>query len=173
MMDIQIKRATPNDAEVVALLARITFQEAFGYVWTDKQVFRKYLDTTFSVDKIRSSIQKENNIFFMGYIDGFPAGYVKMKLYSPYKTLSDSKPSQLQKIYVLNEFIGHKIGEKLQNAVFEEIEKQSIQTLWLAVWDKNEKAIRFYEKHGFFKESQYHFDFETLGFDYHIMVKHF
>ena len=55
----------------------------------------------------------------------------------------------------------------------EHAKKHKIKTLWLAVWVGNDKAIRFYEKHGFHKETKYHYDFESMSFDYEVMVKEF
>lgn len=173
-MNIEIKMATLDDAEYIALLARITFREAFAKdAWTDDVVLREYLSSTFSVKKIRSSIEKENNVYWVAFADNLPVGYAKMKKFSPYENLNDDSPAQLQKIYVLNDFIGNRIGEKLQNALFDEVAKHGIKTLWLAVWDRNHKAIRFYERHGFRKETTYHFDYKTMSFDYEVMVRNF
>ncbi|MBL7723641.1 MAG: GNAT family N-acetyltransferase [Chitinophagaceae bacterium] len=171
-MEIHIRKATPADAKYIALLARITFREAFGHVW-DKDVLVNYLATTFSVQKMESSLQKENNVFWLAFADGLPVGYLKLKKHCPYNTIEDPAPAQLQKIYVLNDFIGNTIGEKLQNEAFNELQTLDKETLWLAVWDGNPKAICFYEKHGFYKHSKYHYDFERMSFDYEIMVKEF
>lgn len=173
-MIIEIRKAKPEDAEYVALLARITFREAFAKdAWTDESILCDYLSTTFSVAKIRSSIEKENNVYWLAFADDLPVGYAKLKKFSPYENLNDDSPAQLQKIYVLNDFIGKRIGERLQNALFDEVVKSRIKTLWLAAWDKNDKAIRFYEKHGFRKETKYHYNYETMSFDYEVMVKTF
>jgi len=54
--DLQIRIAEPKDAEIVALLARITFAETFGYLFEQhKDDLRAYLDQTFAVNKIRRS----------------------------------------------------------------------------------------------------------------------
>lgn len=172
-MNISIRKATQADSATIALLARITFREAFGTIWTDETVLKNYLAATFSVSKIQSSIQKTNNVFWIAFIDDLPVAYAKVKKYCPYESLSDPKPAQLQKIYVLNDFIGNKIGEKMLSELVAEIEGNKIKTLWLAVWDGNDKAIRFYERHGFHKECNYHYDFEAMSFDYEVMVKKF
>lgn len=169
-MQIIIKKASKNDAPILALLAQITFKEAFGHVW-DKFVLKNYLRHTFSVKKLESSIGKSNNVFWLAYADELPVGYAKLKIYSPYEHLADPKPAQLQKIYVLNDYIGNKIGEQLQNTLFEQVRAEGLKTLWLAVWDGNDKAIQFYEKHGFKKETTYHYNFESMSFDYEVMTK--
>lgn len=173
-MKVEIKKATVKDAECIALLARITFREAFAKdAWTNERILSDYLAKTFSVAKLRSSLQKENNVFWLAFADGLPMGYAKLKKYSPYEKLLDTSPAQLQKIYILNDFIGNGVGARLQESLFEEVVKNKIRTLWLAVWDKNEKAIRFYERHGFRKETTYHFDYDKMSFDYEVMVRTF
>jgi len=171
-MQVTIKQASKNDAIILSLLAQITFKEAFGHVW-DKVVLRNYLMHTFSVKKMESSIEKSNNVFWIAFADELPVGYAKLKMYSPYEKLNDPMPAQLQKIYLLNDYIGNKIGEQLQDKLFEKVKAEGLKTLWLAVWDGNEKAIRFYEKHGFTKETTYNYDFENMSFDYEVMIKLF
>lgn len=172
-MKIEIRKATSNDAAILSLLAQVTFREAFGHFWNDPFVLRNYFKQTFSVAKLKSSLDKPNNVFWIAFADELPVAYAKLKLYCPYEKLSDPQPAQLQKIYVLNDYIGQKIGEQLQQVLFNEVEKAGIKTLWLAVWDENDKAIRFYERHGFKKETTYHYDFEKMSIEYEVMTKIF
>lgn len=170
-MEIKIRKAEIEDTQLVALLGRITFAAAFGDFWAEH--LQDYLAKTFSVSKISASLQKENNAYFLAFADGLPVGYAKMKKYSPYEKLDDPAPAQLQKIYLLPDFIGKRIGEKLQNAVFEEVKANRIKTLWLAVWDVNDAGIRFYERHGFKKTTTYFYEFQGKRADFEVMVKEF
>lgn len=172
-MNLKIRKANLQDAEILALLAQITFRQAFGHFWSDETILRNYFKKTFSVEKMRSSINKDNNIFWIAYSDDLPVAYAKLKLFSPYEKISDPKPAQLQKIYILQDYIGQSIGEQLQNELFNEVKLNGIKTLWLAVWDENEKAIRFYERYGFKKETTYHYDFDKMSIDYYVMTKTF
>lgn len=168
-----IKRAASADATYLSLLMRVTFEQAFGHVWTDKPVLKNYLDTIFAVDKIAGSIQKPNNVFFIAYVNKLPVGYAKLKLHSPYEKLEDKDAAQLQKIYVLHDYIGLRIGEQLQQHVFDCMLQEGKSTLWLAVWDGNDKAIRFYEKHGYHVATTYQYKFQNTSFNYDVMVKKF
>lgn len=172
-MVTSIRKATIADAEIIALLAQITFRQAFNHYWNDENVLRNYFKQTFSVSKLRSSISKPNNVFWIAYADELPVGYAKLKLNCPNDGLNDPTPAQLQKIYILNDYIAQGIGEKLQNELFEEVKSNKIKTLWLAVWDQNDKAIKFYERHGFSTETTHHYDFEKMSIDYLVMTKYF
>jgi len=168
-----IKKATFQDAKHIALLGRITFSETFGDLFSDKNDLLSYLNTTFSVAKIRSSLQKENNVFWIAYVDELPVGFAKLKKQSPLAAFPDKKVAQLQKIYVLKDFLAHKIGSKLQDVLFEEVNNIQSDVLWLAVLQENERAIRFYEKNQFIKHDLFYFAIGKEDFTFDVMVKTF
>ncbi|MEL6484549.1 MAG: GNAT family N-acetyltransferase, partial [Bacteroidota bacterium] len=112
-----------------------------------------YLETTFNLNKIQHSLQKENNVYWIALVDDKPVGYAKLKLTSPSPFIETERVSQLQKIYVLQDFLSMKIGKRLQDALIDRARKTESEQLWLSVWDGNARAIRFYEKN----------DFEVVG----------
>ena len=105
MKKILIRKATIEDAEYIAILARVTFTETFGKYFKDKQDLINYYDSTFSVSKLRLSIAKTNNVFWVAFCDELPVGYAKLKLISTTEFIDSNSVSQLQKIYVLNDFL--------------------------------------------------------------------
>ena len=58
---------------------------------------------------------------------------------------------ELERIYVLKEFQGLGHGERILNKVKRLAVEAGKSFLWLGVWEKNTRAIKFYEKHGFVK----------------------
>jgi hypothetical protein len=42
----------------------------------------EYLEYTYNVDKIVKSINKENNVFFIAFVENVPVGFAKVKKYS-------------------------------------------------------------------------------------------
>jgi diamine N-acetyltransferase len=146
---VLIKKAQPDDAPTIARLGRTTFEETFQHVFPIRQELDEYLEATFSVAKIASSMQKPNNVFWLAFANDVPVGYAKLKLTSWYGDVPDEGMSQLQKIYVLHDFLDQKVGAKLLQGVEQEWLTHQKQVLWLAVLNSNERAIRFYEKTGF------------------------
>ena len=49
----------------------------------------------------------------------------------------------------MKDFLGQKIGQILLNKAIEIGKKKNLEFLWLGVWEKNHRAIKFYEKNGF------------------------
>ena len=58
---------------------------------------------------------------------------------------------ELERIYVKSEFQRNKIGLFMLNNIKRIATSKNKSYLWLGVWEKNGKAIRFYEKNGFIK----------------------
>jgi ribosomal protein S18 acetylase RimI-like enzyme len=172
MPEILIRKATEADASFVALLARVTFTETFGTYFRNPQDLLDYYNSTFSVSKFRSSIEKENNVFWIAFVDELPVGYAKMKKYSPSSQIPNvDKVSQLQKIYVLKDFLSMKIGEKLQYEIISECRSIGSHYVWLSVLNSNDRAIGFYKKHGFVAFGDLAFDIGKEHFEYLAMKK--
>lgn len=168
---LKIKKATIDDAKIIALLGRITFSETFGNLFRDENDLGDYLNRTFSVDKISYSIKKPENIYWTAFWEKLPVGYAKLKLNSASAFIDSGNVCQLQKIYVLNDFLSNKIGQKLQEALLNEATNQKFDSIWLSVWEGNDRAIRFYEKHDFKKIGNHYFEIGKESFQFQAMAK--
>ncbi len=167
----QIRLANKEDAAIIALLGRITFKETFGDLFNDFEGLENYLDATFGVDKIERSIQKEINVYWVAFVDRLPVGYAKLKLDSPSTFLSANKVGQLQKIYVLKDFLSMKIGKRLQDILLEKAKSNGCEHIWLSVYKGNQRAIRFYEKNDFITIGEHKFSIGKDKFDFMAMSK--
>ena len=167
----EIRLATKDDATYIAMLGRITFTEAFGQLFTDKDGLKQYLNTTFSVQKIKESLGKTNNVYWIAFVDELPVGYAKLKLRSPCQFINDKRISQLQKIYVLQDFLSMKIGKRLQEVLLQRAMMSGSRAIWLSVYQGNQRAIAFYEKNGFGTIGAHHFSIGAQTFDFKAMSK--
>ncbi|WP_420320067.1 GNAT family N-acetyltransferase [Flagellimonas sp.] len=167
---MEILKAIHSDATIVALLARITFTETFGHYFRDKLDLENYLNWTFNVQKLQNSIAKPDNRYWLAKIEGLPVGYAKLKLNSPSPFVKESDCCQLQKIYVLKDFLSKKIGLALQNELLNEATSKSPK-IWLSVLKENERAVRFYGKNGFEKVGDHDFQIGKEHFEFQAMAK--
>ena len=108
MNTIEIRLAKKEDAQFIALL-EITFTETFGHFFRDQKDLIDYYNLTFSVQKIEDGIKKPNNIFWIAFVNRLPVGYAKLKLYSNSEFIESKNVCQLQKIYVLKDFLSIKL----------------------------------------------------------------
>jgi len=168
-MNLQIRKAELNDAVVTALLARITFAETFGHLFHDhRDELRVYLNRTFAVSKIERSLGQPRNTYWLGFADGLPVAYAKLK-YPCATPISENDAAQLQKIYVLREFVGQGIGKPMLQAVLAHAASIRVPTIWLDVLKENDRAIRFYKQQGFTALGTDTYVIGAQTFDFHLM----
>jgi len=171
MNTLEIKLAKEEDARLISLLGRVTFTETFGHLYRDRQDLLNYYESTFSVEKIESSISKANNFFWIASVNRLPVGYAKLKLNSASKFINADKVCQLQKIYVLKDFLSLKIGFELQNRLITKAKDDGFERIWLSVLESNERAIRFYKKNGFNAIGNHDFRIGKEVFEFIVMGK--
>lgn len=146
---IKIKKATDADTEVLALLGRITWAESHGDYIVDKNSLLNYLNENFSVATTKQNINNAKNLYYIIYVDDFPVGYSKLVVNANQENIASKKPCRLERIYILNEFIALKIGQQLLTFVEAQAKALQIDTIWLTVYIKNNRAIKFYKKNKF------------------------
>jgi ribosomal protein S18 acetylase RimI-like enzyme len=168
---MQIREATIKDAAIIAELAITTFDETFGHLFEERHILLDYFERTFSEDKMQNSIQKENNIFWLAFVDENPVGYAKLKVHSSSEFVPRKNSSQLQKIYVLKEFLSMKIGLELQESLLQKATNLGSEQIWLSVYVDNLRAINFYLKNGFEKVGEHQFQIGKYNFDFIAMNK--
>ncbi|MEM7572348.1 MAG: GNAT family N-acetyltransferase [Bacteroidota bacterium] len=169
MAEILIRRANSADAIAISLVARTSFKEAFYQDFQYKDDLLAYQERTFRVAKIRSSLAKPHNYFWLALVDELPVAYAKLKFPSP-TTFSNRAPlAQLQKIYVLEDFLGQGIGRLLQDEVIKKAQQLTAQGLWLSVYQGNTQAVGFYEHYGLQKLATHQFKIGRVDFKFWVM----
>ena len=168
-MNIRVIVADPSHADVVSSIGKQSFRDAFAHLFKSKVELLEYLEYTYDAGKMEKSLEKENNVFFIAFVENVPVGFAKVKKYSLNEQIESIAQMELQKIYVLSYYHGSGAGQALLDAVLGLADKVQPDFLWLDTHIQNEKAIRFYEKNGFRKAGKYFFTIGTQTFQYHLM----
>lgn len=84
-----------------------------------------YYNYTFSVQKNEDGMKKQNNIFWIAFVNQLPVGYAKLTLNSKSEFIDSKDVSQPQKIYVLKDFLSMGIGLGLQDSLSKEAKSGS------------------------------------------------
>ena len=171
MDTIEIRLAQKEDAQFIALLGRVTFTETFGHLFRDQNDLIDYYNKTFSVQKIEDGIRKQNNVFWIAFVNRLPVGYAKLKLHSRSEFIESKDVCQLQKIYVVRDFLSMRIGFELQESLLKKAKELGFSQIWLSVLNSNERAINFYEKTGFEKIGNHDFQIGKENFEFTAMLK--
>ncbi len=149
-MSISLKPCTTSDITVLRDISVKAFYETFAPMNTAEDM-KEYLETAFNADKLRRQLNNKNSSFFLLYSDGKAAGYLKLNEAPSQTEINDENSLEIERIYVLSEFQGIGAGSFLMDNAIAAAKERGKKYVWLGVWEKNEKAIRFYQKHGFRK----------------------
>jgi ribosomal protein S18 acetylase RimI-like enzyme len=145
---ISIRAVGFSDLKSLQELSRTTFSEAFAESNTDADM-QEYLSVNFSLDKLSAELTEAESLFFIAW-DGIKAvGYLKMNIAQAQTDLKEIHSLEIERIYVLNAYYGKKVGQLLYEHALHIAAELGKTSIWLGVWEKNPRAIRFYEKNGF------------------------
>lgn len=160
MKKIIIERVTLNDLDVLQDISRMTFYRTYASANTEEDI-NAYLESNFSIENLKKELSCETSEFYFAKHEGKIIGYLKVNLRQP-KTIINSKIAlEVERIYVLEEFQGNKIGEILIKKAIEISKQKKAKFIWLGVWEKNTKAIQFYKKNGFIEFDKHIFRLGT------------
>ncbi len=166
-----IRPVTESDLPALALLGRVTFRDTFAEYFHDPLNLAHYLKGTFSVDKLRGSLGRPINAYWLAWIDELPVGYCKVKFPSAHPAVEGEPQAQLQKIYVLRDFIQDGVGKELLRVGTEHARASGAENLWLMVAQFNHRAIGFYERMGYTKTAEDTWAIGPQTFDFWVMEK--
>jgi len=157
MAIINIRIATNKDAALIADLSRETFYNAFAQ-YNTKADMDKFMNDVFAREKLMAELDLPDNIFLLAYTGNEIAGYARMcDKHVPETSLGTHNVIEIARIYTASDEIGKGIGSALINRCIEIAKERKRLYIWLGVWEKNDKGIRFYERFGFKKFGDHKF----------------
>ena len=148
MNEILIQKVTLNDLIKLQQIGKKTFAETFASDNSEENM-QAYLEKGFSLEKLKSELEDKNSEFYFAILDDEVNGYLKINFGYTQTEIKDENSLEIERIYVLKEFHGKKVGQKLYEKAMEIAAEKKVDYVWLGVWEKNPRAIRFYEKNGF------------------------
>ncbi len=95
----------------------------------------------------REELGDSANTFIIAEDDGQFAGYAQLRLGTPPRCVTGERPVEVGRLYAVDP--GGGVGSELMSACLELAARDSRDTIWLGVWERNQKAIAFYERWGF------------------------
>lgn len=170
---IRIVRAHKEQAELIAEIGRLSFLESHGNSASVEDVDH-FILKTYTKEKISNEFENKNVQYHLLYFEGTVVGFSKITLNSSNKDIPNLNITKLDRLYLLKEFYGKNLGSKLIDFNIELSKKHNQNGIWLAVWVKNQRAIKFYSKIGFKIVGKYNFKIsETHSNPNHIMFLHY
>ena len=148
MTNISIISVSTQEVSQLQKIARSTFYETFAAMNTPENM-RQYLEKDLSIEKLTAELNNPESQTFFAQRDDEIIGYLKLNVGAAQTEKVDPGGLEIQRIYVKKEYQGAKVGATLLNLAIDQALTKDCSYIWLAVWEKNMRAIRFYEKNGF------------------------
>lgn len=156
MEEISIRKAVPADAETLQQIAIQTFTDTFASHNTEQNM-QQYLRANLSLEQLGTELSNPDSAFYFAHFQGELIGYLKLNFAGAQTELQDQEALEIERIYVTREFHGRNAGQLLYNFAVSVAAQKQLRYVWLAVWEHNKRAIRFYEKNGFVTFDQHLF----------------
>lgn len=147
-MSISIKAISSSEVDSLAELSQKTFVESHGHSAKPADI-QNYIDAHFSTDILSEALKNPRTYFSKIYVEDQLAGYSKLILDEPHPFTDLSPVAKFERLYLLKDFYGSGLGEKLLVHNLEIAKNQHQKALWLFVWKENEKGLKFYKKSHF------------------------
>ena len=141
----------------------MTMRQAFGPPHNPAELVEEYIESAFTVAQLTLELSDARSAFFLLEEGGNLIGYAKMRRTKPPRQLPNPyrKPGvaiEIQRIYLLAEHTGRGQGRLLMNYCLDWACQRQYRAVWLGVWERNKRALSFYQKVGF----------ERVGFHYFV-----
>ena len=158
---IEIKKATISDLEIIQSISTESFIQTFASINTPENM-EHYIQESFNTTQLTLEINNPASPFYIAFVEVKPVGYLKLNTGIAQTEVLNDLSLEIQRIYVLQEFHGLKIGQLLLDQAIKVAQQTAVDYIWLGVWEENHKAIQFYIKNGFLTFGKHIF---TLGND--------
>lgn len=152
--EISLKRCEESDIVLLSDVSGRSFTETYRNKMPIASL-ETYVANAFNIFTLLAELREVDNHFILAYYLDRPAGYLKLN-YSSGNKYFKSNTVEIERLYLLKEFQGKKIGSALMDYSFHIANERKCSAVWLAVWERNNKALEYYRKYGF------HPFFETI-----------
>jgi diamine N-acetyltransferase len=146
-MLLHVKKASENDAQLLAQLGAKTFYDTFHMHHTQADM-DAYLQQTYTEKQLAINLADNSIYYALAYNGNDAVGYLKLKFASTHALLT-GKQVELEKIYVTQAALGGGAGKLLMDYAIAQAKQAQCAVMFLGVWEENKRAVAFYKKYGF------------------------
>jgi GNAT superfamily N-acetyltransferase len=143
-----VREATSADVGLLAAMGERTFVAAFGAANTAEDM-ATYMGATYGAEHQAAELADPGVQLLVVELAGEPVGYAKLIVGSRGSGVVAKRPLEIQRIYTDLPYIGRGIGGFLMAEILRRAAARGHDVVWLAVWEHNPGARRFYQRWGF------------------------
>lgn len=155
-MEITIRRILIAEAPALSKMAKQTFNDTFTGTCSEEDM-QAFLEQYYNLEQIKKELSNQDDYCFFAEINGEPVGYIRfMEDSSNFAEVNKWKSLELKRLYVLKEYHGKGMAQKLMEFFIAFAEQYQYELVWLGVWEYNFRAQKFYSKYGFINSGHTH-----------------
>lgn len=147
-MTFTIRRGTVADAPTLAAFAAHTFAETFA-ADNRPEDMALHAASAYGAEQQGRELADPMVRIWLAFHGPTLAAYAQLRLGQAPAVVIGRTPVELWRFYVARDWHGHGLAQTMMQHVFEDAERVGADTLWLGVWERNPRAIRFYAKLGY------------------------
>ncbi len=145
---VEIRRATEADAVLLSEMALAIFLDTFGEQNRPEDV-AKHAERAYSPPIQLAELRDESKTYLIAEVDGEAAGFAMVGEPESESCFAFDAPVELFRFYVYKAWHGRGVAGPMMDEVEKIARTLGGRTLCLGVWERNTRAIRYYEKRGF------------------------
>ncbi|MFN7931334.1 MAG: GNAT family N-acetyltransferase [Blastocatellia bacterium] len=153
---LYFRAATVADAEQLAEVATSTFHQAFDGSTRQENV-DEYIQAAFNPAQLAAELAEANSTYVLVESAGRAIGYCKLYAGEVPECVGDDGALEISRLYVRQEFWAQKVGAALMQWAMDEARRKGCETIFLGVWEHNERAKAFYHRWGFARVGEHIF----------------
>lgn len=153
-----IRYGRPEDAQELSRLAAWTFRAAYEAELAGPALDR-YIADHYSPARQAAELADDRLTHLVVEQAGAMIGFALLRTDEHHPAITGERPVMLSQIYLDPSHTGGGIGSTLMRHCLAEASAGGHDTMWLGVWERNVRAIAFYERWGFRTVGEMVFDF--------------
>ena len=145
---ITLRPARADDALCLGVLATQVFLDTYA---TDgiRPALAAEVRQAFSTEAITTLLARADTHVLVAEDARHLVGFAQVTLGTTQTCVASAAPAELDRLYVQEPYTGHGVGRALLQAAEACARDAGATDLWLTPWVHNQRALRFYAKHGY------------------------
>lgn len=152
----EIRKASLTDIHILEKVIINSFLVPHGHA-APKKDMDSYISNHFTTHALIEDISNPKNQYFVLFYKNEMVGFSKTMFNFSNENIDIVNITKMERIYLLKEFYGLGLGEKLFSFNVNLAKENNQKGIWLHVWVENKRAINFYKKMGMKPVGNYNF----------------
>jgi ribosomal protein S18 acetylase RimI-like enzyme len=157
---IMMRRATPDDCDILAALGERTFRETFveGFAMAySADDLAHFVAQSYASEVFAAKLADPAQALWLAFVGHEAVGYANTGPCRLPHPQVQPHHGELYRLYLSQAQQGLGLGRSLMDTALAWLERDYPGPLWLGVWSGNLKAQDFYARYGFEKVGEYEF----------------